>query len=303
MSAPVLVAVPTYRRTELLPSLLEEIGKQAEGLSPPRPCRIALVDNDPAQSAKSIAAVAGAEYLAQPVPGIGPTRQRALEHAGPGELVVMIDDDLVPEPDWLSGLLGTWERHRPAVVLGFVRYVWPDGTDPWIAAGGFMRRIRYPDGTRLDHVATGNVLIDADVVQALGVAFEQGPGLTGGEDTRFGQQLIRAGGAVIASVGTVRDDIPVERTTRDFVRRRTIGHGQTRALLEIGDRLGAARQLARARALGGGIARWLVFTGSGVHATLRRDMPGSAVARRRAWFAIGRMKGVVGRRISEYARD
>lgn len=297
-----LIAVPTYRRAELLSPLIAAVRAQTADVD--LPARILVVDNDPAGSAASAATACDAAYVCESIPGIAAARQRALDEAEQDELVVMIDDDLVPESGWLRELVRVWQETRATAVMGYVRYVWPDGTDPWIAAGGFMRRDRHPSGTRLRGLATGSVLIDASRVRDLGVRFDVSLGLAGGEDMQFGRDLLAHGGVIVAASESVaRDDIPPERTTRAFVRRRTVSQGQTRSRLLARGSTGIARLARRAVQLAGGLIRLAAFRAAAAGCAVRRDTAGNAVMTRRAWFAWGRILGAVGRISPEYARD
>ena len=298
----ILVAVTTFRRTELLPALVAAI--RAGAGESGQHMRIALVDNDPERSAETSAAELGVDYVAESTPGIAAARQAALDAASDGELVAMVDDDVLPQPGWLDALVDVWEdTGHPAVVMGYVEYVWPEGTDPWVVAGGFMRRRRRRTGQRLDALATGNVLIDASQVARLGIRFDTSLGLAGGEDMLFGRSLLAAGASIVASADSVvRDEVPVERTTREFVRRRTISQGQMRTRLLTRDG-SLVRQLAlRAVHLVGGIVRLVVFSCRGLVARWRGRTAEEAVLRRRTWFAQGRILGAVGRITPEYAR-
>ncbi len=298
----VLVAVPTFRRPHLLSALLAEIDRQCTDADALR-TRIVVIDNDPAMSAESATRNAGAEYLFEPTPGIAAVRQCALDHARTDELVVMVDDDVFPEPGWLASLVAAWRPTRPAAILGYVRYVWPSGTDPWIAAGGFMRRSHHSTGTRLTAFVTGNVLIDPGIARELGVRFDTSLGLAGGEDVRFGADLLAAGGTIIAcSESVCRDDIPTIRATRGFVRTRTIAHGTGYVQATLRERKGAALLIARVQGLFGGIVRWISFTALHLCGRLSDNIALDAQSQRRAWFAIGRMLGSLGRRRDEYAR-
>ncbi|WP_405218074.1 glycosyltransferase family 2 protein [Agrococcus sp. Ld7] len=299
---PVLIAVPTFRRAGRLAGLIALI--RAEAATVRAPTRLLLVDNDPDRSAEQAAAALGVTYLPEPLPGISAARQAALDAARADELVVMIDDDLVPEPGWLGGLIEAWRGHTPTVVMGYVRYVWPEGTDPWIAAGGFMRRTRFPTGTALSALATGNVLIDVAQARALGITFDLSLGLSGGDDLEFGRALLAAGGTIVASAESVaRDEIVPERTSLAFVRKRAICQGQIRARLLSRDAHPPARAAKRAGHLVGGLLRVPTFAAAGHWARLRRDPRSSAVYRRRLWFAQGRVLGALGRLTPEYARD
>lgn len=301
MSDPrVLIAIPTYRRSQLLPPLVAAVRAQADELSS---VRILVVDNDPGTSARDTAEALGVDYLSEPTPGIAAVRQAALDSAAADELTVMIDDDVLPEDGWLRGLVDVWRETGAAVVMGFVRYVWPVDTDPWIAAGGFMRRTRFPNGTPLDSLATGNVLVDTAQVRALGIRFDVSLGLVGGEDNVFGRAVIARGGAVVASYDSVaRDDIVPERATREFVHRRAVSHGQARVRLLIREAAPAKRPFLHVAHLAGGAVRWIVFSGGRAVSALRRDIPANAVFQRRAWFAQGRMLAALGIVRGEYAR-
>ncbi len=301
MHRPVLVAVPTYCRVPQLPALVRAIRQDAQTVE--ADLRLLVVDNDPDRSAEQTAATLGVDYLAEPIPGIAANRQAALDAAADDELVVMIDDDLMPEPGWLQGLVDAWLRYQPAAVMGYVRYVWPEGTDPWIAAGGFVRRTEFPTGQRLSTFVTGNVLIDAAKVRALGVRFDVSLGLSGGSDVQFGRDLLASGGVIVASADSVaRDDIEAARTTRAFVRRRTICQGQVRARLFTRADTRASNLAKRAGFLVGGIVRLPAFAVAELTARARGDLAGSAGYRRRIWFAQGRILGAVGRDEFEYAR-
>ncbi|MFT3877008.1 MAG: glycosyltransferase [Propioniciclava sp.] len=298
---PVLVAITTYRRMPLLPPLVEVIGAQAEALG--RRCAIAVIDNDPERSAEETARSLGVRYVHEPTPGIGAARRAALGSADDDDLLVMVDDDVMPEERWLAELVATWEAYRPSVVKGWVRYAWPADCDPWISAGGFMRRDRHATGTRLTSLSTGNVLIDVADVRRRGVDFDPGQGLAGGEDTLFGEALLAAGGTIVASADSiVLDEVPRDRATVAFVRRRTIAHGVTHSSLRLRGRSGLAAVRARAAALAGGAVRMVAFQAVHVVGKLTRNVSMDAVGKRRYWFAIGRIKGALDVRVDEYAR-
>jgi len=302
-SAPkVLIAIPTYRRPDLLPPLVDAVRDDMAAAD--APCRLLIVDNDPERSAAPVAAELDAPYAHQPIPGIAAVRQAALDAAADDELLVMIDDDVLPEEHWLEGLLEAWRAHRPTAVMGFVRYVWPAEADPWVAAGGFMRRTRFPTGTRLDALSTGSALLDVAAVRALGIGFDLSLGLAGGEDLQLGRDILARGGSIVASADSVaRSDIPLDRASREFVRRRAISQGQTRVRLLVRDPNPVLQVAKRGLHLAGGLVRLPLFVAAERWAIARGDVPASAVYRRRAWFARGRVLGAVGHITPEYARD
>lgn len=295
----ILVVIPTYRRTELLAPLVGVVREQIGAL----PARILIVDNDQSRSAESVARDLGTDYLAEPTPGIAAVRQAGLAAASPDDLVIMVDDDVLPSEGWLTALLNVWDVYQPTAVMGYVRYVWPTEADPWIVAGGFMRRTVHPTGTLLTHFVTGNVLIDARETRRLGITFDASLELSGGEDSRFGEDIIRFGGTIVASAESVCiDEVPPSRLTRGFVRTRTISHGSLLSRFSLQRESGVPLPIRRLGAFAGGAARWVIFTVQHLWGRIRNDERLDATAQRRAWFAVGRMLGAAGRTQREYAR-
>lgn len=286
---PLIVTVPTFRRQELLRVLLPEVRAQLNAYD--GPTRLVVVDNDPEHTAKAAAHDAGVEYVSESTPGIGAVRRRALDLSEGPELVIMIDDDVAPTETWLEDLLATWRRTRATVVVGFVKYIWPDGTPDSITLGGYMRRTPRTDGESLNDVATSNVLIDAAAARALGVTFARDLGLSGGEDTLFGREVIAAGGSVSASASRVIDTVPADRATLSFVSRRAFSHGSTASRLALRGKHGAGLLTGRISATLGGVVRLIVFSGIEVVGRWGRHVPRAANARRRRIFALGRIVG------------
>lgn len=301
VARPVAIMITTYRRTDLLGPLIRAVHNQAAASD--RTIRIAIVDNDPDRSAALIAEAEHADYVHEPTPGIGAARKAAIDAASEDELVVMLDDDVFPEAQWLAALIDTWEQHRPTVVMGFVRYVWPEHASPWFAAGGFMRRNLHPTGTRLSALATGSVLVDPRELRRLGVNFDPSRGLNGGEDSLFGEAVVRAGGTIVACAESVaRDVIPEDRATVAFVRRRTVAQGASLVSLGLRGATGPRGWVRRCAAAGGALVRLVVFGILHLLGRVRRDARQDAVSKRRFWFALGRLRGALGRTIAEYAR-
>lgn len=297
---PLAVAVTTFRRPEQLAALIPLVLEQAVEFG----ARFYVVDNDPAQTARSVAEDHGITYVCQPVPGIAAARQAALDHAQPDELVVMIDDDVRPQGGWLAGLIACWADSHPAAVMGYVDYVWPPRTDPWVIACGAMRRTSRSTGSVITTLATGNVLLDAAQIRALDVRFALDLGLQGGEDSVFGAELTAAGGRIVACrESVVRDEIPAERATREFARRRLMAQGGSLSTAALRGRHGIARVARRIRLLLGASARLALFTARATFSRARGDVPRNAVDTRRMWVARGRLAGALGKAAAEYARD
>src|SRR5688572_28925452 len=96
-----VVAVLTYRRTELPPGLLTDLVAQAATITPA--AEILVVDNDPDGGAADVVrrwADRGVRYVHEPRPGISAARNRALTESVAADVLVFFDDDERPCADW-----------------------------------------------------------------------------------------------------------------------------------------------------------------------------------------------------------
>ncbi|MCW2810122.1 MAG: hypothetical protein JWP61_580, partial [Friedmanniella sp.] len=259
-----VVAVPTFRRPDDLVELLPQLLAQAADVESTWPgrfrVRVLVVDNDPAGSgAEPCRALPAVRYVAEARPGIGAVRHRAMAESEPATLLAMIDDDERPHPHWLSSLLATWTETGAALVAGRVVAGYDGPLDPWIAAGEFFRRRNLATGAALTVAAAGNLLLDLVQVRALGVEFDPGLGLRGGEDTLFSRQLHARGGRMVwCAESVITDRVPTQRMTRRWVLARAWSHGNASTLTDLRLAQGTgARSAVRLRRLAGGGLRVL----------------------------------------------
>jgi O-antigen biosynthesis protein len=81
---------------------------------------VLVVDNAPRdQRSREVALHRGVQYLVEPVRGLSRARNRGARSCG-SEIVAYIDDDAVPEPDWLMLLVRDFEDPRVAAVTGAI---------------------------------------------------------------------------------------------------------------------------------------------------------------------------------------
>lgn len=231
---PVVVAMLTYRRPDDLAEALPGILSHTE----PVGAELLVVDNDPAGSAEpTVSAMSGrVRYVNETRPGIAAARNRALAECAEDSLLVFIDDDERPTDRWLQCLLETFEDSRPAAVVGPVVSEYDVEPDAWVAAGRFFDRRRLPTGTEVDVAATNNLLLDLEQIHRLNLRFDEKFGASGGSDTLFTRQLVRAGARMIwCDEAVVVDKVPAARVTRDWVLRRAFrsGNSWTRTSLEL----------------------------------------------------------------------
>ena len=133
-------------------------------------------------------------YVHEDVPGIAAGRARAVDEAGTADLLVFIDDDEVPTPELAGGALATWQSLRSAGRRRRQGVADLHGvSDPWIDAGGFFVRPRRTTGSLVAAASSANLLLDLRVLRRLGIGFDRGLGMAGGEDTMVTRQLTDAG--------------------------------------------------------------------------------------------------------------
>lgn len=295
-----VVTVPTYRRPERLARLLARLREECTGLT----ARVVVVDNDPAGGARHVvAAFPDVTYVHEPAPGLAHVRNRALDAAAGHDVAVLVDDDEVPGPGWLTTLLGRWLEWGCTAVAGPVR--WDLDVDaPWVRASGVLDRVRRPTGMWLRGAATSNLLLDVAATTALGLRFDERFGLSGGEDTMFTHLLVHRGGTIRwCDEAEVVEAVPAERATRRWVLRRTFRTGTTWSRVHV----------ALAGSTGGRVATRLELTARGAYCvaagslalvagTLRPDLRRRARGACDVASGAGVVAGVLGWTYREYAR-
>ncbi len=215
------VAVCTRDRPEQLARCLKsllDIEPSAFGLPVSR--EILVIDNAPStRDTRDLASsLPGIRYILEPRPGLDFARNRALKEAR-GDLLAFIDDDVVVDTGWLTGLMEAWIEHPDAA--GFTGQVLPYelATEAQIIfeqRGGFRRgfdTIRY--GQTLDgHPAypcsagifgTGaNMAFQRRILNILNgfdEALDTGPPLPAAGDQDIFYRLIRRGYSIVYKPG------------------------------------------------------------------------------------------------------
>jgi succinoglycan biosynthesis protein ExoM len=227
MAAPrVTICACTYRRPEGLRALLDGLAGQTFETDPRPRAEVVIVDNEGSPEARAIcdgvrqARGLAIRYVHEPERGIPFARNAALDQLAPdAEFFAMIDDDEVPEPDWLEQLLLAQARTGADVVRGAVVPVFPEGAPAWIREGGFFGwpspgRRTLADGAELASASSNNVLVRSAAVRALGLRFDPTLAFTGGTDALFFRQMRLAGCRIVyAERARVREIVPPERAT------------------------------------------------------------------------------------------
>ncbi|MBW3069449.1 glycosyl transferase family 2 [Actinomyces sp. 432] len=306
----VAIAVLTYKRPEHAASVVPALDAALSELDDGRALRLIVVDNDPDASARPVVAAGAAgalhrvSYVHEPAPGIAAARNRALAECDE-DAIVFIDDDERPRSGWLPALVSQWERAGAEAVAGPVVPDFSRQPDSWILAGGWFNHGRRASGTPMPAAATNNLLLDMAFLRSNGLRFDLDFGMSGGEDTLLTRQLVQAGGRIVwCDEAVVADQLPAERLTREWVRRRAFWSGNSWAAVDIrlaapgGPRLTARmRQLARGGVrVAGGMAKMLA-------AGAKRDEAAQSRAVRVYERGRGMCAGALGRRWMPYRRD
>ncbi len=131
----VSVAVITYNRSRQLRQALGGIVRQDY---PADRWELLVIDNNSTDDTKDVVASfatasPGPRRIVETQQGLDFGRNRAIEEAK-GDLIVLVDDDVLVEPDWLAQLVAPFSSesaHKIGVVGGEVVPVFPDGIPAW----------------------------------------------------------------------------------------------------------------------------------------------------------------------------
>ena len=236
----VAVCIITYNRPDGLRRLLEGLDRLRFEKVPAPALEVVLVDNDPAGSACASEAVVskhsyGLRCYVEPRRGIPYARNRSLAGVEDGvDFVVFVDDDEVPEPNWLDELLSVQESYGADVVAGpVVRHF--DGPLPaWVVAGRFFEKRRYPTGHPMKFVDTANALVRAGLLREMDEHFDERMALSGGEDTHLFLRMYRAGHRMVWADGAVVHElVPSSRANAGWLLRRAYRLGNSLSICEV----------------------------------------------------------------------
>ncbi len=236
----VAVCICTYRRTHELSKLLKRLADQT--LPPQIETRLTVVvaDNDADSKVERLCSSFIRDhnlhliYVAVPERGISQARNACLDHVPvETDFLAFIDDDEVPEPDWLMQLLLVQAATCADIVHGPVLPRYTESTPDWIKAGDFFTTPRtyrqYENGQEIHFAATGNCLIRFDILQKTGLRFDERLGLSGGEDKQFFRQLRQSGYRIVwAAHAVVKERIPQERARLGYLLRSEFRKGNVR---------------------------------------------------------------------------
>ncbi len=240
------VIICTHNRAELLRCALDGLARMQV---PEGGCEVIVIDN---ASKDDTPAVAKAGLARLPVPGryvlettlgLSNARNRAVVEAT-GEVLAFLDDDAIPEPDWLVALLAVYADHPKAeCVGGQIQLDWRDPIPDWWHAGmdHHLSAIDYGDRVRqltYPHYPFGANLSFKSTVFARGRQFNpelgrRGVVLAGGEEVDLCLLVEQDGGEVYyAPNSLVWHRADISRANVDYLYDKSVLHGRSCAQME-----------------------------------------------------------------------
>lgn len=264
----VAACVVTYRRLDGLERLLRSFDSLRFAKVDVTEVKIVVVDNDPEGSASEICEKLASElgwpleYHLEARRGISHARNRAVLCAAAlnADFLAFVDDDEVPEPFWLDELLFVQRSYAADVVGGPVLPHFYEPVPDWVVKGKLFEqpfeRPRYPTGQLLELTAAGNVLIRTKMFEEMDEYFDEGLGLTGGEDTHFFTRAHGAGYRIVwADEAVVHEWTPRSRASASWILKRAYRLGNSRSLYETHSDAGISAKAMRFLKGGGRIAQ------------------------------------------------
>lgn len=237
------IAISTCDRHAMLRQLLETIA----GQDAHRVCPILIADNgaDPAEPVVAeFRDRLRISYRRVPEAGVSPSRNATLAMAREAGVafLALIDDDELPSPGWVPGLVRTAHEAQADLVYGDVYPIYLAPPPKWVEAGEVF--------VKTNNRGSENTLLRMSSVPADPAEwFSPDFALSGGSDFEFVTRMV-AQGAREARNGpaAVHEQIPASRMTFRYAFRRGMAYGMTAA------KLGRSRTGLR---LAGYAARWL----------------------------------------------
>ena len=237
----VSICITTYKRPQGLKRLVQGIAKLTFSKVVCPNIEVIIIDNDNEGIAAKICQEFQKDFpwiLKTDVEsrrGITYGRNKSLSLADTKtDWIAIIDDDEVPEPNWLDELLWVQQEYQADVISGTVLPHFINEEPPeWIVNSGFLHRPRFQNGESRHVALTNNVLVRAEALRQYNPVFDNRFALTGGEDTHLFMRLHQAGYKIVwADDAIVYDWLPSERTKPKWILERYRHEWSTYSFLE-----------------------------------------------------------------------
>jgi len=236
----VSVCICTYRRPEGLERALEGLCRQVFNDVDQPLVTIVITDNECSEKTRQICDRAAercrhnVHYLQEQQRGISHARNTCLNNLPADvDFVAMIDDDQIPEPEWLNHLLYAQARTSADIVTGPTLPMFESKVPAWLPATGYFAKPHQPDRYRnlepFPPTATCNVLMRASIFSVDKMRFDPELAISGSEDKLLFQDLKQRGAQFIwAEHALTRESIPAERAKLGYMLSEALRRGSTK---------------------------------------------------------------------------
>ena len=245
---PATIAICTRDRAEELRHCLDAIERLPDGGQ-----EILVVDDAPKTDAtfRLVLGYARVKYVREDRPGLDVARNRAL-HEAKNEIVAFMDDDAIPDPNWLRALLRNFDDPYVLCVTGLTMplELETDGQEWFERHSTFCRGFRRKvfDNSTHNPLATGpigsgtNMAFRKDVIKHVGFfdeALDGGTPTCSGGDTEMFSRILMRGYRIVYDPTAL--NWHRHRRARDEVRKALYGYGVgvyaflTRSVLREGE--------------------------------------------------------------------
>ncbi len=205
LPAPLRVAACccTYRRNEPLTRLLSRFAEISDASDSSFALGVVVVDDNPGRDAQPVVESfadrfpLGVHYHHSGKGNISIGRNLLLDSAAEfADVLVMTDDDCLPEPQWVDALIGTMRATDADSVSGPMLAIVPLGAPRWVTDQGVFSHETemVDDGAPLAIGQTNNCLISTSWLrQHPDHRFDEAFGKIGGEDMVFFKRAVQLG--------------------------------------------------------------------------------------------------------------
>jgi len=249
MTIDVSVVIATHDRVHLLEGALRALLRQ--NVPDPSSFEIVVVDNDSSDGTRDLVrsfaktSPTPVRYCFEPQRGLSHARNRGIGEAR-GGILAFTDDDVLPDPDWVGGIVASMERWKAHGVGGRILPQWETPPPPWLTESRFLlealalmdseesRPLSLPLG-RGPRVWGPNMAFRRGLFERAGT-FDPRLGVAGrrlfrGEEVDLIERALRLGSTIAYDATlVVRHRIGADRMRRSYFRKliydRAVGHAR-----------------------------------------------------------------------------